>query len=280
MKIILVSFADRRYRRAMERIRQETAAFPFAARYLYDERTVLSPAFWRRLRPWLYRRGYGYMSWKSRIVLQVLERADDGDVVFWSDVGNYWNATPEALQRFGQYVAMAQTEGLLTFSDLYPEYQWTKGDVLQACGVYDNDEVCQSPQLLSGAFAVCKSADTVAFVRRWAELCDVGKELITDRRSSVQNKPGFVENRHDQSLFSCLAKQRRHAVVPAAETHAIARPWDALHDCPIQARRTKLDGRPLTEVIWNKLLHPYRTLLYYYFTRVRHYHFSLTFYPW
>lgn len=51
-------------------------------------------------------------------------------------------------------------------------------------------------------------------------------------------------------------------------------------DYPIFAKRTKEFGRPLSEIIKNKLLRPWRMFLYFYFKKIRNYEFTGTKYPW
>lgn len=41
-KLILVSFADYRYRKSLERLERQTAGFPFDERYVLTERTALT----------------------------------------------------------------------------------------------------------------------------------------------------------------------------------------------------------------------------------------------
>lgn len=106
MKTILVSFADWHYRKALERLEEYTRAFPFDERHLHTERNTFDRAYWRGLKPWLYRRGFGYWEWKGRLVEQYLRGLDEGDVLVWSDAGVYWNASPAALERFSQYISM------------------------------------------------------------------------------------------------------------------------------------------------------------------------------
>lgn len=279
---MLLSFADRRYRNALKRLERQTAAFPFTARHCYDETCCLTPAYWRRLKPWLYRRGYGYWEWKARLVSELMDTLSEGDIVVWADAGVYWNDTPEAQSRFRQYLAMLTPDcGILAFQQPYIEQEWTKGDLFVATGTYGDPAICTTPQLWGGCFMMRKCAATVALLREWNELNRRERELITDCRSTVTNLPGFKEHRHDQSAFSVLVKKQRHIAIPFAESHRTdGHTWDDLRSFPIQARREKELSRPLSEVIRNKLLRPWREALYVYFRHFRHYHFLGKGYPW
>ena len=129
-----------------------------------------------------------------------------------------------------------------------------------------------------------KSPMSMKFMDSWFSLNAIGKELITDYKSSVPNKPGFKEHRHDQSSFSVLVKQMPHVEISFHETQVEDRDnpeaWKQLDNYPILAKRTKEVGRPLSEIIKNKLLRPWRMFLNFYFRKIRNYEFAGTKYPW
>lgn len=284
-RIVLVSFADRRYRNAMKRLEKFTEKFPFTERHFCDETNTFDKKYWSKLKPWLYRRGYGYWKWKADLVKFYLDKLDDGDVVLYSDGGICWNSTVKALERFNEYIQMVSLEKpILAFQEPYMEQEWTKGDLLKAAGVYDNEKVCKSFMLWGGCFMVMKSPVSMKFMDKWIALNDIKRELITDHKSSVPNKSGFKEHRHDQSSFSVLVKQIPHAEISFRETQVEdmdnPKAWEQLADYPILARRTKEIGRPLSEIIKNKLLRPWRMFLYFYFRNIRNYEFYSLKYPW
>ena len=280
-KLILVSFADSRYRNSLERLEEQTKDFPFDERYFLTEKNSLTKEYWRRLKPWLYRRGYGFWAWKSSIVKGYLNKLDEGDMLFWSDAGIMWNATPKALQKFDEYIKKLSGDNvLLVFGQPTIEKEWTKGDVLETLGVYDNEEIYNSNQYWAGCFLVKKTRRTMEFMDRLIDLCDLSKELITDKRSFVPNKEGFKEHRHDQSIFSVLVKTYPHVVIPWQETQVSDGDWGKLKDYPIQARRLKEQDRPKSEIIKNKFMRPWREFLGFYFTKIRHYEYLCDHYPW
>lgn len=280
-KLILVSFADKRYRNSLKRLEEQTKDFPFDERYFLTPDNCLSKDYWRNLKPWLYRRGYGYWSWKSSIVKDYLSRLNNGDFLFWSDAGIMWNATPKSLLKFKEYINnLSKDNDILVFGQPTIEKEWTKGDVFDALEVYNNDLICDSCQYWAGCFLIKKTKRTIDFIDRLTELCDLRKELVTDKRSTVPNKEGFKEHRHDQSLFSVLVKTYPHVAIPWQETQASDGDWDKLKDYPIQARRLKEQDRPKSEIIKNKFMRPWRELLGFYFTKIRNYEYLCDNYPW
>lgn len=280
-KLILVSFADKRYRNSLKRLEEQTKDFPFDERYFLTQDDCLTKNYWRNLKPWLYRRGYGYWAWKSMIVSEHLTKMDYGDLLFWSDAGIYWNANTISLKKFEQYInLLVYDNDILVFGQPTVEKEWTKGDVLNVLGAYDNDDICNSHQYWAGCFLLKKTNRTIDFINRFAELCDIKKELISDKRSLKPNKEGFIEHRHDQSIFSVLVKSYTHVVIPWQETQVNDGNWEKLANFPIQARRLKEIDRPKSEIVRNKLLKPWRILLGFYFKRIRKYEFAHNSYPW
>lgn len=282
MKTILISFADNRYRKALERLEEWTKEFPFTERHFHTERNTFTRSYWRELKPWLYRRGYGYWEWKGKLVKQYLEQMDEGDILVWSDVGVYWNASPAALRRFSMYVKqLTGSKSILAFQEPYIEKEWTKGDLLEALNAYDDTNITNTLQLWSGCFFIQKTQESCEMIDKWASINERRKELETDHRSTIPNLPGFKEHRHDQSSFSVLVKQMPHIEVSWKETQPEKQDnWESLIDFPIQARRHKLDGRPLSVVLWNKVLHPWRSCLNFYFRHMKQYEWVGDHYPW
>lgn len=280
-KLILLSFADKRFRNSLVRLEKQTRDFPFDERFFMTQDDVLSKSYWRNLKPWLYRRGYGFWSWKALIINSFLGKLNDGDVIFWSDAGLFWNFNQQSLGRFNEYVSMLDGENdIVVFEQETIEQEWTKGDVLKALNVYDNKDICESKQFWGGLMLFRNTERMRKFWKELEALYNIKKELITDLRSSIPNKPGFKEHRHDQSIFSVKVKQIPHAVIPASETHVVDGNWDKLSSSPVQGRRLKEQDRPKSEVIKNKLMMPWRTLLHFYFRKIRHYEYLCDHYPW
>lgn len=280
-KVVLVSFADSRYRNALLRLEQYTNGFPFTERHFHTEKNTFTKSYWRRLKPWLYRRGYGYWEWKGELVKQYLDKLSEGDYLVWSDAGVYWNSSETSLKRFHDYLSFLNEEkSVLVFQEPYIEQEWTKGDVLSILDVYDNDDICKTNQMWGGAFIMRKYPASVKLINEWTSINKIEKEYLTDKRSLTPNKKGFKEHRHDQSSFSVLVKRIPHIEIPCNETQVKDNDWSKLRDYPIQARRHKEKDRPLSVIIRNKVLSPWRTLLFYYFTVKRDYFFAGNSYPW
>ncbi len=281
-KIILVSFADSRYRNALARLENYTRDFPFTERHFHTEKNTFTREYWHNLKPWLYRRGYGYWEWKGHLVRHYLGRMETDDILVWSDAGVYWNNTPKAKYRFKEYCnLLGGDKNILAFQEPYIEQEWSKGDLLVALKAYNDDEICLSKQLWTGCFFIKKVPETVNLIDKWASINERRHELETDKRSKVPNKKGFKEHRHDQSSFSVLVKNIPHIEISHTETQPVVKgDWESMKDFPIQARRHKEKLRPIPVIIKNKLLRPWRMFLNFYFRKIRDYDYLTRSYPW
>lgn len=275
-KLILVSFADHRYINSLKRLEKQTEGYPFDERYFLTDKTSFTKEYWRKLKPWFYRRGYGYWNWKFKIVKFYLDKLEYGDKLYYSDAGLTWNNSDKAIRRFQEQIdSMVDDINILVYNQPMIEQEWTKGDVLNALGVYDNYSICLSRQIFSGFFCLRKTPEVESLLNDIIDLSEIGKELITDKRSSIPNKPGFQEHRHDQSLFSVLVKKHIHIEIPYGNgMYEIDNNGDEIIDSPILIKRYKENERPLFLKLKNKILWPWRLFLHLYFKYYRSYDYN------
>ncbi len=91
---------------------------------------------------------------------------------------------------------------------------WTKRDCFHYLGL-DTATYSEAPQI-SGSFYICNRSERVInfFEECLAAMQDA--RIITDAPnvSGLPNYPGFREHRHDQSVFSLLARKYALATLP------------------------------------------------------------------
>ncbi len=206
MQTILINYADDNFRR-----RQRFNAYTAITKGGVDRCDMyraddLDHDFVRRNRFLLsMSRGAGLWLWKPYIILHALERAEDGDAIFYCDSGS------EILQDLGPLVDVCSglKHGVLGFGlgTGFPERCWTKRDtfVVMDC---DQPRFHDTPQMKGGNLVFVKCASSIDFVRQWLSLvCQV--RLVSDL-PSVCDEPEFSDfraHRHDQSIFSLLYKK-------------------------------------------------------------------------
>ncbi len=95
----------------------------------------------------------------------------------------------------------------MTFADGHPERHYSKREVLIALEA-DTADFLDSPQRLGGFSLWKNTPETSSFAATWLHYC-CNPELLMDPTDADKalNHPGFKAHRHDQSIFSLLAKK-------------------------------------------------------------------------
>lgn len=208
-KIVLCSFANSKYGAGLRRLVHEaerSGLFDEIAAFGDDD---LEDEYWNRYGEFIRSnpRGFGYWIWKSHIVNRVMDKLQDNDILVFLDAGCGINHR-YAKEKFHRYVEMlrASENGILCFTTGLAESNWDKGDVIDYFGVRDRADILDSEQIMSGIWMMVKNDVTTALCRRWEEITHSDMHLVDDSPSASPDMEGFVENRHDQSLFSLLVK--------------------------------------------------------------------------
>lgn len=277
MKRVFLTFADSRLRRSLERLRSEANALgAFDEIYVLNE-VHLDPNFRKRYGEKLQScvRGYGYWCWKPQVIGQVLSQLEDGDLLLYVDAGCHLNA--HGIKRLDEYFRIAEKSenGLLAFQTVPPvfplqhdgrplpdltEKLWTKSDVFEYFGVRNNPDVTDTQQFGSGIifFRKCKKSESL--VRDWINAVDYSFSMLDDSPSLLENAIGFIEHRHDQSLFSILCKINQVDRLSSYEywypkKNSMKPDWDALKMMPIHAKRLRDYGavKNLQKFLENKI---------------------------
>lgn len=250
MKKVLCTFGSHYLKEGFPRFRKQAEDMHiFDEIYTYSEED-LPPDFIKKWGRYLipYSRGYGYWCWKTWVIADALNHIDDGDILLYLDVGCFLN--PNGSERLLEYFEMADNTptGIIgtrsqetSYNNLpetlYFENEWTKGDVFEHYGVLNDRSYTHTTQFESGIIFFKKSPISIQFVKDWQKAYDEDYSLATDSPSRVPNLEGFKENRHDQSIYSILAKKYKIGEISTNET--FQRDWTLLNQYPIQARRDK-----------------------------------------
>lgn len=218
-----LTFASSNLKRSSNRLVRQATKLACFDHVLARDESDLDPVFVERFKQQLnFRtRGFGYWCWKPHIILQTLHMMRDGDLLLYLDVGCHLNA--RGLWRLDQYFerALASPTGVLGFQAVPPEPpfphdgrplpdqpdgDWTKGDLLDHFEVRHRTDIVDTPTVRSGMifFRKCRAAERL--VERWRSVFEHDFSLVDDSPSRSPDLPGFVENRHDQAVFSLIGK--------------------------------------------------------------------------
>ena len=245
--IYFVSFADSKLRESLKRIRKQARQFKCIKRvYIYNEKRL--PRYARKrveeiIRQTNSRRGYGYWSWKPAVIQAVLDKIQFGDILFYADAGCHLNARGES--RFLTYVdrAIKHDIWVTQLDETMNDLNYTKRDTVSLFEKYNLDfNALRSGQIQPGVIILIKNEYTSWIISQWNEMMSVKNiHYFDDSPSILPNDPSFIENRHDQSLFSLLLKC--HHFYPDKDCHCYAETeegWAKLSETePILVKRDK-----------------------------------------
>lgn len=260
-----LTFADSRFSPSLARISSEarqTGVFDTVnaltercldRSFRRKNRRLLSPAV----------RGFGYWIWKPQAILQTLRTLPDGDMLAYCDVGCRF--TQEGRNRLEEYFTQASESAVKVAAFKYdpprPPFphdgrqlfdlhsgQWTKGDLLTHFQLQDDAAFVNDYCFVATAVFLVASASSREFVEAWLEVMESDTHLIDDSPSRSPNKPEFIEHRHDQAVFNCLAYRHKVSALCGYEIqYPGATPqendWETIRDYPIHARREKTLSR-------------------------------------
>lgn len=224
-KIYFISFADSRMAAATTRIAKQAEAMNF-----FDEIHVMNEADlgeefrerWKDvMRPGV--RGFGYWCWKPYIIRRKLEQLEEGDILLYCDAGCHLN--PGGIERLKIYCESLKNDSLgikafNAFSGIIDvrERRWTKGDVFEYFSCREQKNITESKQVAATQIILRKCETSINFFNDWLWTIENDFSLIDDSVSKSQNLRGFIEHRHDQSIFSVLYKLRGGVTFSEEET--------------------------------------------------------------
>lgn len=225
IKKYFLSFADRRMSSALERIKNQALAMNFFDEvYVWSEANLDEDFCQKRQDVLNYStRGFGYWCWKSHVILKVLETMPEGGILLYCDAGCHLN--PKGRSRLNDYVeaVLNDTVGVKAFcaslkvADV-KEKRWTKGDVFDYFNCRNRKDITESLQIAATHVLVRKCAQSMSMLYAWNDAINNRFSLIDDTQSKSPNFPEFIENRHDQSIFSVLYKLNGCTPLPSGET--------------------------------------------------------------
>ena len=151
------------------------------------------------------RRGYGYWLWKPYIIKKTMEQMEDCDILLYLDCCCEIDARKK--REIREYFDYVKSELIIFASTGCSEAHYNKMDLvlkLDMLNHMEND--VNQHQAAAGAILIYVCDKTRNIVDEWYNFgCDYHN--IDDTPSETPNFGGFIEHRHDQSIFSLLIKK-------------------------------------------------------------------------
>ena len=155
------------------------------------------------------KRGGGYWMWKPYIIYKNLQLLNDNDILVYSDSSSTIPNNKYTIDKLNEYIDIVKNsdKGVLAFRNPYIESEWTKGDVFEHFNCLDNEDICNTRQFSAGRLHIIRKCEySLKIYKLWWNTAKNYPHLFDDSKSITPNFKNFIENRHDQSVFSLICK--------------------------------------------------------------------------
>jgi hypothetical protein len=201
-----VVFGAGRFEAASRRLEASAVeAGVFASVYRFGHEDLLTwPDFAAAAATFPGTRGWGFWAWKSRVVLEALQRVPEGDLLLYCDAGCHLTL-PARLRWFVDRIG--PDADVLTMRMPHVARTWAKGDLLAHFGLTTESPEATAGQAVGGIHVWRAGPRALAAVREWTAVC-AHRHLIDDTPSVVPNHASFRDHRHDQAALDLVLKTR------------------------------------------------------------------------
>lgn len=147
--------------------------------------------------------GGGYWIWKPYVIKDALGKVEEGDYIVYTDAGSAF-VQPMAL--LIDAMNKEQTD-VMAFCIDQVEIKYSKRDALLLLDC-DKHEIIYSAQICATYIILCKTERVCELIDQYLAYAQ-DKRIITDEPNVMgkDNYPEFIENRHDQTIWSLLCKK-------------------------------------------------------------------------
>lgn len=196
------------YLEAVERICNQAKNMNiFRGIYKYTDKELMEDNdFWMKHGNFVLNnsRGYGYWLWKPYIIMKTLEKINYNDILLYCDAGCELNIKYK--DNFNTLIERTNNKLIIgTIADSN-DVIWTKMDIIKYFN-FPNYDILKINHMQAGILMIKKCDITMSLISEWYNICSNNYNLIDDSPSIEKNYDGFMDNRHDQSIFNLLVKK-------------------------------------------------------------------------
>lgn len=152
-------------------------------------------------------RGYGFWSWKPFILLEIFKNYPANSVFCYADIGCEFSKYGNYANQY--FAKKALSEGLCVFSTALHqnEYCWSKAALLDFFDL--QHRLLMKDQIQATCFYISKEISTIRFLEQWLKFAISDNFALSSDQIGPNESPRFIENRHDQSIFSLMCKKSK-----------------------------------------------------------------------
>ena len=240
MKDILhfISYGNEKYVKAKHRIYNEAFNTNWFSSIKCCGKEDLSNSFRKEFKSILsMKRGGGYWIWKFDIILNKLERINNGEFLIYVDSGCTVNAN--GAKRLEEYIEMIKNNKskIISFQMCHQENAWATKQIFDSFGIPENDPIEISGQYIGGIIIMQKCEDVINIFKDCLDKIRKDPLIITNHYNKNQ-RLCFIDNRHDQSILSVARKIHGSIVIPD-ETYSVDFNSETMQKIPFLATRNQ-----------------------------------------
>jgi hypothetical protein len=148
-------------------------------------------------------KGFGGYSWKPWIIHDQLAKMNEGEILFYLDVG--FEVNRKARGEVYKYIDMIKEKKILVFSTGHKQIDYTKPDLRLVD--YRDTETMQ----ISAAFiAIEKCEYSQRVVKNWLELSCINRGELLNLYVNNANGEIFINHRYDQSVLTKVLRDENY----------------------------------------------------------------------
>lgn len=248
MKHIFITYGDQGYEAAKEKIVSEakkTGEFSYI--YAYSKNNLSKELLASDIIK--VKRGGGLWSWKPDIILSTMLKHNKGDVIVYCDAGCSIYPSKE----WSCIWKILESHDIICQRIFQRTDHWTRKEIIDN---FPNNGKRWLSMCQYQATIIIKISDfTLHFIKEWRDMMIYHPEMVEDvsENDKVKQLPCFIENRHDQALYSALVY--KYLANPNYSTKIYTQ-WEHIEDLDIfhkQAIRATRLRQGQKETIKHKL---------------------------
>lgn len=212
-KIHLIIYGDHRYYKTKIRLENEAKISNwFDSITLYDYND-LDNDFKNKYNNILKEnRSGGFCIWKPYFLKKKINEIDNNDILVYLDAGCKINN--KAFKRFNEYIEILNNKSIICFQlnneanspDAFFEKTWTTKEIFDYFDCVNDNNICNTNQFVGGILLFKKNQISLNIINTFYNVIKDNVLLFTNYYNNNQNSY-FIDNRHDQSIFSIIRKK-------------------------------------------------------------------------
>lgn len=171
--------------------------------FVYDDKWLIEQTDFTRKYDYLFgekSHGFGWFAWKPFIILDALDRCNDGDVVLYTDADTFPISELTPL-----YDQCRREGGIMLFGACgLSNRHWTKRDCNILMGM-DSDEWRDKPAAVARFMLFEKSKRSIEFLNTWLKFATNLHATTFDDSRLAPEYPDCIQHRCEQSILTNLA---------------------------------------------------------------------------